>query len=113
MKKLLFDTLKQFDYPVFLQGSLNADEPYPATFITYFNDDTANLSHYDDKPVSYEWDFAVNFYTNDPALMLTKPEEIRQALRAAGFIPQGKWHDVLSDEPTHTGVGIDILYFEF
>jgi hypothetical protein len=39
-------------------------------------------------------------------------QEIRTALKAAGWIVPGKGFDVASDEETHTGRGIQCLYLE-
>lgn len=113
VKQKLIDELSKFGYPVFLQGSLNADDKYPDSFITFFTDDTDDGDHYDNETASYVWYFAVIFYSNDPALVNSKPEEIRQALKQAGFIPQGKGQDILSDEPTHTGWAMDFIYQEY
>jgi len=38
--------------------------------------------------------------------------QAKAALKAAGFIPDGSGHDVLSDESTHTGRGLTLLYIE-
>lgn len=112
MKQKLIEELSKFGYPVFLQGSMNADAAYPDSFITFFTN-TDDGSHYDNETASYVWDFAVIFYSNDPALVNSKPEEIRKALKAAGFIPQNKGQDILSDEPTHTGWAMDFYYTEY
>ena len=87
MKQTLIDELKKFGYPVFLQGSLNAEDAYPDSFITFWTDDVADNAHYDNDTASYAWDFSVIFYSNDPALVQSKAEEIRKALKLAGFIP--------------------------
>lgn len=47
MKRLLISELNKFGYPVYLQGSLNADKAYPDTFITFFTDYTTDGSHYE------------------------------------------------------------------
>lgn len=112
IKDKLIAELQKFGYPVFLQGSLNADTAYPETFITFWTDSVLDNSHYDDEPASYAWDFSVIFYSSDPELVNTKPEEIRKALRQAGFIPQGKGRDIPSDEPTHTGWAQDYYFVE-
>lgn len=113
MKQKLIEELTKFGYPVFLQGTLNADAAYPDSFITFFTDDTQDGAHYDNDTTSYVWYFAVIFYSNDPALVSSKPAEIRAALKKAGFIPQGKGQDILSDEPTHTGWAMDFIYKEY
>lgn len=112
MKQKLIDELSKFGYPVYLQGSLNPEEPYPDSFITFWVDDVLDDAHFDNEPAAYAWDFSVIFYSNDPALVNSKPDEIRTALKAAGFIPQGKGRDIPSDEPTHTGWAMDFYYVE-
>lgn len=112
MKQKLVTELAKFGYPVFLQGSMNADDPYPETFITFFSNDTPPISHYDNEAVSYAWDFSVMFYSSDPVLVNSKPEEIRAALKKAGFVSQGKGQDIASDEQSHTGWAMEFSYIE-
>lgn len=113
MKQKLIAALEKFGYPVFLQGSLNEDQKYPDTFITFWVDEALDESHYDNDATSYTWDFSVMIYSNDPDLVNSKPEEIRKALKAEGFIPQGKGRDTPSDEPSHTGWAMDFYYIEY
>lgn len=112
MKEKLIEILESFGVPVYLQGTLAEDKAYPDEFITFFTMYADDAAHYDDETTSYEWRFAVVYYANDAAKVNTKPDEIRAALKAAGFIPQGKAHDVLSDEPTHTGAAMEFLIVE-
>lgn len=112
MKDLLVTLLESFGYPVFLQGTLHEGEPYPDSFFTYFNNDSNDWNHYDNNPTGYIWDFDVNFYSNDAELVETKIEEARVLLKQNGFIISGKGHDVMSDEPTHTGRGFDAQKIE-
>ena len=113
IKAKLIAELEKFGYPVFLQGSLNEDEAYPNSFITFWTDDVQDEAHYDNDTVSYSWEFSVIFYSNDPALVNSKPAEIRTALKKAGFIPRGKGRDIPSDEPTHTGWAMDFYFVEY
>ena len=109
MKDLLIETLDTFGYPVILQGSLGKDEAYPESFFTFWNNDSYDGNHYDNDAVSYVWDFDVNFYSTDPALVNLKLIEAKTKLKQQGFIVSGKGYDVASDEPTHTGRGINVL----
>ena len=112
MTELLIQILSKLGYPVRLQGSLAADEPYPASFFTFWNNSSDDGSHYDNGPIYYVWNFDVNFYSIDPALVYSQLEAARVALRNAGFIISGKGHTVGSDEPTHTGRGFTALKIE-
>lgn len=97
---------------LFLQGTINPDDPYPDSFVTFYTNPSADKSHYNNAVHSVEWDFSVFYYSNNPTLVNTKPFEIMAALRKAGFIPQGRGQDIVSDEPSHTGWVVDYLYTE-
>lgn len=112
MRQKLIDVLKTFGYPVKRQGSFNQNEAYPDTFITYWTTDADDHAHYDDEPTAYAWDFAVIIYSNNPEIIEAKKDEIKLALKNAGFIPQGKGRDIASDVPTHTGWAMDFYYIE-
>ena len=96
-----------------LQGTRNPNEPYPDTFVTFWTNSTDDGAHYDDNTHSIEWSFSVILYSNDPAIVNTKPNEIRTALKVAGFIPQGKGNDIMSNAPTHTGWAMDFVITEY
>ena len=113
MKQQLIDTLSTFGYPVVLQGSLLPDEPYPPAFFTFWNNGTPDNSHYDNKAISYVWDFSIYFYATDPELVNTILLDVKAALLALDWIVSGKGYDVPSDEKTHTGRAINALYIEY
>lgn len=112
MKDLLISLLETFGFPVFLQGSLSEGEPYPESFFTFWNNDSYDNNHYNNNPVSYTWNFDVNFYSNDPALVNTQLIEAKALLKQNGFIVSGKGYDLASDEPTHTGRGFTALIID-
>ena len=111
MKELLLSVLERF-CPVYLQGTLNPDEAYPQKFITFFTSTTDDNSFYDNEVAAVDWTFSVMFYSTDPEEVNTIPAIIRRDLKAAGFIPQGKGNDLISDRPTHTGWAMDFIYRE-
>lgn len=113
MKQTLINVLETFcPNNVYLQGTLAADAAYPETFITFWTNYTADNAHFDDATYSVDWNFSVIFYSSNPALVNTKPAEIIAALKAAGFIPQGKGNDIPSDRPSHTGWAMDFIFTE-
>ena len=103
MKDKLISVLEKYGYPVILQGSMAEDEQYPESFITFQTTGSYEQGFYDGNAYGTQWQFAVIFYTSRPELLSTMPMQIYTDLKAAGWIPQGKGHDILSDEPTHTG----------
>lgn len=112
MKDLLIDTLLTLGYPVKLQGTIQKDEEYPKSFFTIWNNNTEDGNHYNNKPINNIWDFDVNFYSEDPDLVNTKLLKAKEKLQEQGFIVSGKGYDVASDEPTHTGRGMNVLKIE-
>lgn len=106
----LISTLSTLGYPVKLQGSLLPDEPYPDHFFTFWNDSADGISYYSNEESAIEWRYSLNFYSIDPTLVNTKLLEAKELLKAHGWVVSGAGYSVMSDEPTHTGRGISILY---
>lgn len=112
MKENLIGLLSTFGYPVRLQGSLAADEIYPKSFFTFWNNSADDGSHYDNDAINYIWDFTINFYSTDPTLVNSILLQVKALLKANGWIVPGKGYDVPSDEISHTGRAIDAIYIE-
>lgn len=110
MVDLLIETLEALGYPVRLQGSILADEPYPDSFFTFWNDSADGQSFYSNEEGAITWSYSVNFYSMDPLLVNSKLLEAKELLKAQKFIVTGAGYDVMSDEPTHTGRGITVIY---
>ena len=113
MENALITILESFKYPVYRQGSMSNDTAYPETFITFWNNDSPDHSHYNNAEYGTEWDFNVYVYSSDPAMTYSLLSGIRTALKAADWIVPSKGFDVVSDEATHTGRGIQCVYMEF
>jgi hypothetical protein len=113
VKQLLIDTVfNHFHYPVYQQGSMSDSEKYPDSFFTFFNNETNDDRFFDNQETVTIWDFDLNIYSVDPEVVNGTLREAKQLLKAAGFIVNGLGYDVLSDEETHTGRGINVLYIE-
>ena len=110
MEDLLISTLEALGYPVRLQGSLLPDEAYPDSFFTFWNDSADGSGFYSNDETAIIWAYSLNFYSNDPLLVSSKLLEAKKLLKNVGFIVSGAGYDVPSDEPTHTGRGITVLY---
>lgn len=110
MEDLLMSTLESLGYPVKLQGSLLPDESYPDHFFTFWNDSADGISFYSNNEGAILWAYSLNFYSTDPLKTNSVLLEAKALLKAAGFIVSGAGYDVPSDEATHTGRGISLLY---
>lgn len=112
MEDALIEILSTFKYPVYRQGSMSNDTAYPETFFTFWNNGSPDHAHYDNAEYGSEWDFDVNVYSSNPSLTYSLLDEARVALKAAGWIIPSKGYDIGSDEPTHTGRGMQALYLQ-
>ena len=112
MKQKLINILESIGFPVFLQGSLNPDQNYPDTFLTFWNFETPEGQFYDNESHSAVWGFWVFLYSNDPEIVETESEKIRKLLKENGFILQGRGEDANSGRETHTGRMLTLYYME-
>ena len=112
VKDLFLETLEELELPVMLQGSMTEGEPYPDEFFTFWNNQTVENNHYDNRPIAYTWSFDLNFYSRDPDRVNTVLLEAKMLLEAAGFVVPGKGRDMGTNYPEWTGRGITALFRE-
>lgn len=112
MEDDLITILSSLGYPVIRQGSMSDDDNYPDHFFTFWNNDSSDHSHYDNSEYGTTWDFDVNFYSINPSKTYSVLQSARTELKKAGWIISGKGYDVASDEPTHTGRGMNATYLQ-
>ena len=110
MEDLLIETLEALGYEIKLQGSLLPEESYPDHFFTFWNDSADGTSFYSNDEGAIIWAYSLNFYSVDVLLVNSVLLKAKKLLKAKGFIVSGAGYDVASDEPTHTGRGITVLY---
>ena len=112
MKSDLIALLQTLGYPVFLQGSMNANEAYPDSFFTFWNFETPEAAFYDNDTDRAVWGFWIYFYSVNPLLVETEPEKARKLLKQNEYILDGKANDIAVDRPTHTGAFFTVYKFE-
>ena len=112
MEDLLIETLESLGFPVILQGSLLPNEPYPDHFFTFWNNNSYGESYYDNDEKSTTYDYDVNFYSINSEWVYSKLRAAKAVLKEVGFIVSGDGYSVMSDESTHDGRGINVLYLK-
>lgn len=111
MEDSLIEILKAaFGYPVRLQGSFSDDEPYPDNFFTFWNDSADGTSFYSNDENGIVWRYSLNFYSVDPLKVNSVLLTAKKTLKDNGWTVSGAGYSVMSDEPTHTGRGITLLF---
>ena len=113
MEDKLIELLNTFKYPVIRQGSLTENEPYPDTFFTFWNNDEYEETAYDNKTASVVYDFDVNVYSTDPEKAYSLLRDARTLLKNNGFTPMSRGYDVMSDEKTHVGRGMNVITLNY
>lgn len=98
------------DNKVYRQGSLTED--YPKLFITFWEVESRDKSHYDNKPSSYIYNFDVNVYGQNANEVYNTLESAINILKLHGFIISGKGIDVPSDNVDYIGRHIEIIKIE-
>lgn len=104
---VLIELLQTFKYPVYRQGSLGKNEPYPDTFFTFW-ENPENVTDYDNGTKFVVYDFNIYVYSTDPELLATTLAAARTLLKQNNFIILSRGFDVASDEITHTGKGFEV-----
>lgn len=112
IKELLIDTLQQtFNFPVYQLGKIEPDDDLPADYFT-FRIDGGDDVNFDNTDAATAWDININYFSINPENVATIPQQARAALKAAGFIPQGRGYDLISDTPNYSGWYSDYYYLQ-
>lgn len=112
MEDKLIELLESLGYPVYRQGSFTEGQEYPRSFFTFWNTGSPDHSHYDNDNYGSEWAYGVYFYSSDPELPYKLISDARILLKQNKWIVPSKGFDVVSDEATHTGRGLEVFFLE-
>ena len=113
MKNYLINLMKQVNKNVFLQGSLNSDEEYKDSFLTFWNFETPEDQFYDNDSNRAVWGFWVYIYSNDPKELESMEKSLIDIFKKENkTILSGKGEDVASDVDTHTGRMLTVYLIE-
>lgn len=106
--ELITSLENEFNCPVIRQGSMGADEEYPARFFTFWNRRSAYDAFYDDEAHAEIYTYDLNFYSSNFEEISTILRTAVKLLKKSGWVSSGPGHDVASDEDTHLGKGITV-----
>lgn len=112
MKEKLIEILESTGIEVYEQGSITDTESYPDNFFTYWNDETEDAEHYDNKGHACIWYFTVDFYSINPLVCTTMLLKAKELLVKNGWTVDGKGKDIYSDSKNHSGRRIEAIYKE-
>ena len=102
------------DNEVYRQGSFSENTKYPKLFITYWENESEDKGHYDNKKViGVTHSFDVNVYGSDADEVYDTMEDVITALKSFDFMVDGKGEDCPSDEPNYIGRHIETIYVDY
>lgn len=110
MEDTLRVLLESYGYMVRRQGSMPSN--FPDTFITYWNTESPDHAHYDNRRYGTSWSFNIFVYSIDPELVYSLISSIRDLLIENGWVVSSRGYDAASDEPTHVGRAINAQFLE-
>lgn len=112
MEDLLIEVLGRICPDVIRQGSMPKDATYPEIFFTFWNDESDGDGFFDNTETAIVWSYTVCVYGRNPNDVYNKLMEAKELLKTEGFIVTGGGYDVMSDEVSHIGRGIDVYFRE-
>ena len=113
VRENIINTLKPLGLVAKLQGSYESAEKLPDSFVTYFIPDTQVLETYDNRPFKIGYTVNVNYYAKSMNDINTMPDQIFDAMIAAGFTAAGVGYDAGFDKETgRYGWLMDFYYVE-
>lgn len=98
----LFELFEEIGLPYFRQGSMS-DEDYQPEFFTFWNIDTPQDSHYDNKLHRYHEYIQVGYYTNDAAKIYSVMDNFITKAKEKGFVIAGLPRDANADKDNYFG----------
>jgi hypothetical protein len=93
-RERLLNALTPLGFEVYLQGSLAADQPLPATFITYFVLDGSDQRFYDSQATLSFPIIQLVLYATKLSVLNTLPDLVSTQLKAHGFVREGRGRDM-------------------
>lgn len=110
MEDLLIEVLQSIIPIVMRQGSMLPNETYPEKFFTFWNNSSDGDGFYSNTETTIVWNYTVCIYSTNPNDTYNLLMDAKAKLQKAGFTVSGGGYDVMSDETTHTGRGIDVYF---
>lgn len=113
VREKIIKTLSPLGLNPKLQGSYESADKLPDSFVTFFIPDTQVLATYNNKPYKIGYTLNINYYSSKMSDINTVPDEIFDALIAAGFTANGIGYDAGFDKETgRYGWLMDFYYVE-
>lgn len=110
MEENLIELLQTLGYKAYRQGSIPENQAYPDTFFTFWNNETIEHSAFDNDTSIITYDYDVNVYSTDISVCVDLLEQARTLLKQNNWIITVISNDMASDEITHVGKGMRVLF---
>ena len=108
----LYNVLDAYGLPLYLQGTLGADEDYPDNFITYWIEDSKGNAFYDNDSNETDWSISIIYYTHDINSIKEFIPKLIDDLKINKFKVIGKGFFTPSDKPNCVGWILPAIYLK-
>lgn len=112
MEDELIRLIEEMGFPIYRQGSFSDTKEYPKSFFTFWNEQSPDHAHYSNNAYGTEWYYTLNIYSSEPETTYKALADAREILKKNGWIVPSSGYDVYSDQPTHTGRGMEIIFLD-
>ena len=113
VREKIIDTLDPLELDPKLQGSYESAEKLSDSFVTYFIPNTQVLATYNNKPFKIGYTISLNYYSSKMSDINSMPDQIFDAMIAAGFTAENVGYDAGFDKETgRYGWLMDFYYVE-
>lgn len=102
--------LERLNLPVFIQGDMPEDMPYPDLFITYTWFTSTDIWKFDNRATATEYTCQITVYGKSPNAIDEAVETLTKILLDNGYSKSGGGRLIPSDEKTHLGWTNDYYY---
>lgn len=106
----IYPVLKSLGLPVYMQGAMPQEEPYPDLFITFIFFQSENIWNFDNAAIATRFTCQVTVYGMSPSAIDETVTALIETLEKSGYTIDEGGRMIPSDEPTHTGWTFDVNY---
>ena len=92
---------ENYNVDYYRQGSFSDSDELPETFFTFWNVNVKDDSFYDNCESIVNHDWVIYFYTKNPSLIYSMPDELIVKLKENGFTIKNKPCDYNNSEPNY------------
>lgn len=110
MTNYLIELLETLGFDVIQQGTLDQEEECPTSYFTIYNWDNPRTTYYNNKHRAVEYNYQIQFYSQDFKMVDEIVDKAVQLLEENGFLIDEEPTDDYSDRKDYIAKSFDVTY---